>query len=207
MGQSNLAAVSVSAVFSAHHEDLVRLAALLVGDQQTAEDVVQDVYVGLHARWARLPAPAEVLPYVRAAVLNGCRTVLRRRKRASRIRILQLAGDPPAAVGRAGGAVVRGQAPRARRARQAHASPPRGASWSARVLFRMVNPVAAMETSVRWERLGRRRRCGRFVVWWCAGQWGATVMPRGVENPVASPVTVLVAVSITEMVLSLPLVT
>ena len=90
-----MAAASVAAVFSAHHDDLVRLAALLVGDQATAEDVVQDVYAGLHARWSKLSGPAEVLPYVRAAVLNGCRTVLRRRKRASRIGILQRAGDLP----------------------------------------------------------------------------------------------------------------
>lgn len=97
MGQTDVDAASVAAVFLAHHADLVRLAALLVGDQPTAEDVVQDVYVSLHARWARLAGPVEVLPYVRAAVLNGCRSVLRRRGRARRIGILQraTAAEPP----------------------------------------------------------------------------------------------------------------
>jgi len=33
-----------------HHAELVRLALLLVGDQPTAEDVVQDVFAKLHAR-------------------------------------------------------------------------------------------------------------------------------------------------------------
>ncbi len=62
-----------------HHAELVRLALLLVGDQPTAEDVVQDVFAKLHARRAEWPAGAGSLPYIRAAVLNGCRSQLRRR--------------------------------------------------------------------------------------------------------------------------------
>jgi RNA polymerase sigma-70 factor (sigma-E family) len=62
-----------------HHAELVRLALLLVGDQPTAEDVVQDVFAKLHARRAEWPAGAGTLPYIRAAVLNGCRSQLRRR--------------------------------------------------------------------------------------------------------------------------------
>jgi hypothetical protein len=57
-----------------HHAELVRLALLLVGDQPTAEDVVQDVFAKLHARRAEWPAGAGSLPYIRAAVLNGCRS-------------------------------------------------------------------------------------------------------------------------------------
>ena len=67
-----------------HHAELVRLALLLVGDQPTAEDVVQDVFARLHARRADMPAGAESLPYIRAAVLNGCRSQLRRRAVAQR---------------------------------------------------------------------------------------------------------------------------
>ena len=69
----------LSAVFMRHHAELVRLALLLVGDQPTAEDVVQDVFARLHARRAEWPAGADSLPYIRAAVLNGCRSQLRRR--------------------------------------------------------------------------------------------------------------------------------
>jgi hypothetical protein len=36
------------------HAELVRLALLLVGDQPTAEDVVQDVFARLHTRLERL---------------------------------------------------------------------------------------------------------------------------------------------------------
>jgi RNA polymerase sigma-70 factor (sigma-E family) len=69
----------LSALFMRRHSELVRLAVLLVGDQATAEDVVQDVFTRLHARRAHGPCIEDSLPYVRAAVLNGCRSELRRR--------------------------------------------------------------------------------------------------------------------------------
>ena len=78
------AAGPVAALFREHHGELVRLALLMVGDLPTAEDVVQDVYASLHSRWSQIAARDAVLPYVRAAVLNGCRSVLRRRGIARR---------------------------------------------------------------------------------------------------------------------------
>ncbi len=83
------AALPVAALFREHHGDLVRLALLMVGDLATAEDVVQDVYARLHTRWNHIAAQDAVLPYVRAAVLNGCRSALRRRGVARRAGILQ----------------------------------------------------------------------------------------------------------------------
>jgi RNA polymerase sigma-70 factor (sigma-E family) len=74
----------LSVLFRRRHAELVRLALLLVGDQATAEDVVQDVFARLHARRAEAPAGKDPLPYVRAAVLNGCRSQLRRRAVAQR---------------------------------------------------------------------------------------------------------------------------
>ena len=81
---ADLTADTVAALFREHHGGLVRLALLMVGDLATAEDVVQDVYASLHIRWRRAAADAP-LPYVRAAVLNGCRSVLRRRGIAWRV--------------------------------------------------------------------------------------------------------------------------
>jgi len=75
---------TIAALFRDHHGELVRLAVLLVGDLPTAEDIVQDVYANLHTRWRRTAADAP-LPYVRAAVLNGCRSVLRRQVIARRV--------------------------------------------------------------------------------------------------------------------------
>jgi RNA polymerase sigma-70 factor (sigma-E family) len=85
------AAGAVAVLFREHHGELVRLALLMVGDLPTAEDVVQDVYASLHARWSRAAACHAPLPYVRAAVLNACRSVLRRRGMARRVGALHRA--------------------------------------------------------------------------------------------------------------------
>jgi RNA polymerase sigma factor (sigma-70 family) len=77
------AAHRVAGLFRERHAELVRLAMLVVGDRPTAEDVVQDVFARLCAK-DLLPASAGSLAYVRAAVLNGCRSVLRRRALARR---------------------------------------------------------------------------------------------------------------------------
>src|SRR5436305_6944538 len=74
---------AIAALFRDHHAELVRLALLMVGDLPTAEDVVQDVFASLHRR-SRAHEVDAPLPYVRAAVLNGCRSVLRRRATARR---------------------------------------------------------------------------------------------------------------------------
>ena len=80
---AGVAAHGVAGLFRERHAELVRLAALVVGDRPTAEDVVQDVFARLCAKDLR-PASAGSLAYVRAAVLNGCRSVLRRRALARR---------------------------------------------------------------------------------------------------------------------------
>jgi RNA polymerase sigma-70 factor (sigma-E family) len=57
----------------------VRLAALLVRDVPTAEDVVQDSFVAMHDGWQRLRDAESALAYLRQAVLNRSRSVLRHR--------------------------------------------------------------------------------------------------------------------------------
>ena len=54
---ANQTAGAVGALFREHHGELVRLALLMVGDLPTAEDVVQDVYASLHARWSHSRRP------------------------------------------------------------------------------------------------------------------------------------------------------
>jgi RNA polymerase sigma-70 factor (sigma-E family) len=72
--------LDLAVLFGRHHLELVRLALLLVGDQPTAEDVVQDVFTRLQARDGRLAGRDDGgLAYARAAVVNGCRSVLRHR--------------------------------------------------------------------------------------------------------------------------------
>ncbi|GLW09386.1 RNA polymerase subunit sigma-24 [Microtetraspora sp. NBRC 13810] len=64
------------ALYRDHRLSLVRLALLLVGDRETAEDIVQDVFARLHDKWR---PGITTLSYVRTCVLNGSRSVLRRR--------------------------------------------------------------------------------------------------------------------------------
>jgi len=84
----------VTELFAEHHLGLVRLALLMVGDLATAEDVVQDAFEQLHRRWHGLRQHSSALDYARSAVLNGCRSVLRRRLVARRHEGL-VAASPP----------------------------------------------------------------------------------------------------------------
>ncbi|MFC4048988.1 RNA polymerase sigma factor [Actinomadura syzygii] len=86
------AETAVTRLYEAHALDLVRLALVMVGDRPTAEDVVQDSFLGLYRRWGRLKDPDKALTYLRSSVLNNCRSVLRRRGRR-----LPGVQDPPVA--------------------------------------------------------------------------------------------------------------
>ena len=73
------AEASVAALYEAHALGMIRLAHIMLGDRQSAEDVVQEAFCGLYRRWSRLADPGSAVHYVRSAVLNQCRSVLRRR--------------------------------------------------------------------------------------------------------------------------------
>jgi RNA polymerase sigma-70 factor (sigma-E family) len=60
---------------------MVRLAALLTGSVDSAQDLVQDAFVRSHRRWADIAAPG---PYVRRAVVNACLSHRRRGRREQR---------------------------------------------------------------------------------------------------------------------------
>jgi RNA polymerase sigma-70 factor (sigma-E family) len=73
---------AVSDLFVAHHRRLVGLASLLVDDRETAEEVVQDAFVGLHRRWSHLRDRESAVAYLNVAVVNGGRDRLRHGRRA-----------------------------------------------------------------------------------------------------------------------------
>ncbi|HEY1914651.1 MAG TPA: SigE family RNA polymerase sigma factor [Streptosporangiaceae bacterium] len=72
----------IAELYREHAVSLIRAAVLLVGDRASAEDVVQDAFFGLYRSWAGLRDPDKAVGYLRVAVLNGCRSVLRGRRRA-----------------------------------------------------------------------------------------------------------------------------
>ena len=75
---------AVTAAYQTHYAGLVRTAAMLVGDVATAEDVVQDSFIAMHRAWWRLRDTSRALPYLRRAVINKSRSVLRHRAVADR---------------------------------------------------------------------------------------------------------------------------
>jgi RNA polymerase sigma-70 factor (sigma-E family) len=98
----------VASLFRAHGVALIRLALLLVGDQASAEDVVQDAFLGFHRALPGLRDKDKALAYLRASVVNGCRSLQRARRRAWLRRVEH---DPP--VWSAESAVMAGEDRRA----------------------------------------------------------------------------------------------
>ena len=84
---------AVTALYQAHALGLTRLAVVMLSDRAAAEDVVQEAFCGLYRRWNQLSDTDKALSYVRSSVINGCRTVLRRRLRQRGVD--PLTGDQP----------------------------------------------------------------------------------------------------------------
>jgi len=74
----------IASLYRLHAITLIRIAILLVGDQPSAEDIVQDAFLALQRGLPRLRDPQKALPYLRTSVVNGCRSVQRSRYRARR---------------------------------------------------------------------------------------------------------------------------
>ncbi|MER5808328.1 SigE family RNA polymerase sigma factor [Streptomyces sp. NPDC002033] len=99
---------TVSELYHAHRLRMVRLAVLLVDDQATAEDVVQDAFTALYRRYGEEIAEVDnALGYLRTAVVNTSRSVLRRR-RTARAWVPPVTADVPSAEA----SVVLGEAQR-----------------------------------------------------------------------------------------------
>jgi DNA-directed RNA polymerase specialized sigma24 family protein len=64
-------------VYEKHFASLVRMAYLVSGRADRADELVQDAFVRTHRAGSRVRDP---LPYVRTAVLNGCRSLGRRQR-------------------------------------------------------------------------------------------------------------------------------
>ena len=80
-------------LYRVHALRLIRLAYVMLGDRQSAEDVVQDAFAGLYRHWGRLADHAKAVQYLRSSVINGCRTAIRRTRP-----VLELVDADPADV-------------------------------------------------------------------------------------------------------------
>lgn len=70
---------AVTTLYREHWAGMVRLSLLMVGDRASAEDVVQEAFAAIYRRWDRI-GEGKQLPYLRSTVLNGSRSLIRRRK-------------------------------------------------------------------------------------------------------------------------------
>jgi RNA polymerase sigma-70 factor (sigma-E family) len=82
-GQAD-ASIAVTSLYRAHALGLTRLAFIILGDRQAAEDVVQEAFCGLFRAWNRLPDHSRVQGYLRVSVVNGCRSAMRRARHVPR---------------------------------------------------------------------------------------------------------------------------
>lgn len=70
---------AVTSIYSEHYRSLVRLAAFLVNDIATAEEVVQDSFAAMHRAWSRLRDSDKALAYLRQSVLKRSRSARHRK--------------------------------------------------------------------------------------------------------------------------------
>ena len=72
--------VDLAELYRTHHLQMVRLARLLVDDTASAEDVVQEAFLGMHRNRRALRDSRAAVGYLRQAVVNQSRSMLRRRR-------------------------------------------------------------------------------------------------------------------------------
>lgn len=65
--------------YRAHYRSLLGLAALLLDDTASCEDVVQEAFIRVHSARKRVRDPEKTLAYLRQTVVNLSRSALRRR--------------------------------------------------------------------------------------------------------------------------------
>jgi RNA polymerase sigma-70 factor (sigma-E family) len=95
-GDANASAdVAIADLYAAHWTGLVRLAWLLLRDDQGAEEVVQDAFIAVHRRWDSLRNQESATAYLRRAVVNGARSGLRHRGVEQRY-VMREQGEPTA---------------------------------------------------------------------------------------------------------------
>jgi RNA polymerase sigma-70 factor (sigma-E family) len=91
------AADTVAAFARRNTLDLLRFAYLLTGDRHRAEDLVQDVLLSMHRRFAEVLPLDNPLAYARRALVNA--NISWRRRASSSEVVVDLFADTPAAVG------------------------------------------------------------------------------------------------------------
>lgn len=86
-------------IYLGEYKSLVRLAVLLLRDVPSAEEVVQEAFIAMYSGWLRLRDPEKALSYLRQAVVNRSRSVLRHRTVVDRNVPKHVPDEPSAEAG------------------------------------------------------------------------------------------------------------
>lgn len=93
--EADVPPVDLAALHRTHYRELVKLASLLVDDVGRCEELVQEAFARVLARPAAIREPDRAAAYLRSAVLNGARSVRRRRDPVPRLQLVaSTAADP-----------------------------------------------------------------------------------------------------------------
>jgi RNA polymerase sigma-70 factor (sigma-E family) len=94
---TTVAGPDFAALYAAHRLSLVRMAVLLVDDLGSAEDVVHDAFIALHQHADRIREPQAALGYLRVCVVNGARSMIRKRQTVRKYQHHSVSPDEPPA--------------------------------------------------------------------------------------------------------------
>jgi DNA-directed RNA polymerase specialized sigma24 family protein len=75
---------ALTRLYHEHYRSLVRLAALLAPDADTAEAITQAAFAAMHEAWHRLGDTPTAAAYLRRAVVSRARTARQHHRRAGR---------------------------------------------------------------------------------------------------------------------------
>ena len=71
--------LAIAALYDTEYRSLVRMSAVLLGDVASAEEIVQDSFIAVHAAWRGLREIDKGVHYLRRTVMNRSRSLLRHR--------------------------------------------------------------------------------------------------------------------------------
>lgn len=75
----------IAALFDEHYDGLCRLAFLIVGDAHLAEEIVMEALLKVFTGWGRIRDRSQSPAYLRRAVVNLCRSKIRRKVIEARV--------------------------------------------------------------------------------------------------------------------------
>jgi len=89
--------IDLASLHRRHYRELVKLAAFLIDDVGRCEELVQEAFVRVAARPSAVREPDRAAAYLRSAVLNGARSVRRRKDPGPRLRAVSATAAGPEA--------------------------------------------------------------------------------------------------------------